>query len=170
MVGENLLSFQQNFWLRLAARADSEDPSTRAKMEALSRAVMTLTETMVKMAEDQLQDSSELVTKILTSAADERGEWELPLAPEQLNALKQVPCTLLLPIWSLSRPCSHTKTNLMKLSLPRSMLGCGNLHKMRSKVSPKDSLYRCGLEVRYGAFASTSASIVRCTSAPRGES
>lgn len=97
MVGENLLSFQQNFWLRLAARADSEDPSTRTKMEALSRAVMTLTEAMVKMAEDQLQDSSELVTKILTSAADERGEWELPLAPEQLSALKQVPCSSLNP-------------------------------------------------------------------------
>eukprot|EP00210_Caulerpa_lentillifera_P003798 g3627.t1 len=89
MVGENLLSFQQNFWLRLAARADSEDPNTKSKMEALSRAVMTLTEAMVKMADEQLKDSSELVTKILTSAADERGEWELPLAPDQLNALKQ---------------------------------------------------------------------------------
>eukprot|EP00210_Caulerpa_lentillifera_P008989 g8579.t1 len=61
-------------------------------MKALSGAVTTITEAMVKLADEQLKDSSELVIKILASAADERGKWELPIAPDQFNALKQVPC------------------------------------------------------------------------------
>ena len=89
-VSENILALNQDFWLRMASRSDSGDAETKERIASLSKAIMTITETLVKMTENQLDDSSELMVEILTAAADEQGHWDLPLAPDKITALKEV--------------------------------------------------------------------------------
>lgn len=90
MVGENILALNQQFWLRLAARSDVADAKTKEKITSLSKAIMSITEALVKMTDTKLGDASELLTEILTAAADKDGHWDLPLAAEREDALKEV--------------------------------------------------------------------------------
>ena len=89
-VSENILALNQDFWLRMASRSDSGDAETKEKIVSLSKTIMTITETIIKMTENQLDDSSELMVEILTAAADEQGHWDLPLAPDKVTSLKEV--------------------------------------------------------------------------------
>ena len=90
LVGENILALNQKFWLRMASRADAADAKMKEKISALSKAIMTITDALVKMTDSQLVDSSALLTEILTAAADENGHWHVPLAPDKEAALKAV--------------------------------------------------------------------------------
>jgi hypothetical protein len=46
---------------------------------------MVLVDTMVKQSEQKLSDSAATLQAILAAAADENGEWYLPLAPQQVG-------------------------------------------------------------------------------------
>lgn len=52
--------------------------------------VMQLVDAMVKTTEGQLNESAELLQEILKAAADERGEWQLPLSAEKQAAMRRV--------------------------------------------------------------------------------
>lgn len=51
---------------------------------------MQLVDAMVKRTEGQLNESAELLQEILKAAADERGEWQLPLSAEKQAAMRRV--------------------------------------------------------------------------------
>lgn len=51
---------------------------------------MLLVDALVKEAEGQMSQSSEVLTEVLTAAAEDNGEWELPLRAEKLAAMRQV--------------------------------------------------------------------------------
>ena len=91
-VAENLMSFDQRFWLRLATRSDAAaDEETKAQLAALARVVMQLVDTVVQRTNEQLTESTSLLQDILKAAADpQTGEWELPLAPDKLEAMRAV--------------------------------------------------------------------------------
>ncbi|GMH37163.1 hypothetical protein BSKO_05036 [Bryopsis sp. KO-2023] len=89
-VGENILALDQKFWLRLATRADSAgSKADKDRLMSLSRAVMSLVDAMVKRADAQLTDSSQVLGEILKAGADETGNWNLPLGEKEINALNQ---------------------------------------------------------------------------------
>lgn len=89
-VGENILALDQKFWLRLATRADSAaSKADKDRLTSLSRAVMSLVDAMVKRADAQLTDSSQVLGEILKAGADESGNWNLPLGEKEINALNQ---------------------------------------------------------------------------------
>lgn len=90
-VGENILALDQKFWLRLATRVDTADnEAEKEALTSLSRAVMSLVDTMVKKADSQLTDSSKILGEILKTAADETGNWSLPLGQKEVVALNKV--------------------------------------------------------------------------------
>ncbi|MEW5306107.1 MAG: hypothetical protein WDW38_003264 [Sanguina aurantia] len=88
-VAENIFSFDAKFWMRVATRNDTA--ANGAEREALGNmadTVMVLVREMVKSSEAQLQGSSKILQDILSSAADEKGEWFLPLTVQQVNQIR----------------------------------------------------------------------------------
>ncbi len=49
---------------------------------------------MLKSTEQQLTDSAKVLQDILTAAANDQGEWYLPLEPEQVRAAGACMCAL----------------------------------------------------------------------------
>ncbi|GAB4822728.1 hypothetical protein N2152v2_009774 [Parachlorella kessleri] len=91
LVAQNIMSYDQRFWLRLATRSDTASSTEeKERLGALAKVVMQLVDAMVKKTEGQLSDSADLLQKILTAAADGRGEWQVPLSPDKLQAMKKV--------------------------------------------------------------------------------
>ncbi len=60
------------------------------RIGSLANTVMTLAAAVVKQTEGQLDQSASTLQSILVSAADERGEWHLPLTEEQSLSMQQV--------------------------------------------------------------------------------
>ena len=67
---------------------------------------MRIVDAVVKKTNADVSDSAKVLQDILAAAANERGEWELPLTPEKTAAMKkaledrsdhlsEVPCTSL---------------------------------------------------------------------------
>ncbi|KAI8103377.1 hypothetical protein M9435_004716 [Picochlorum sp. BPE23] len=91
-VAENALSFDQKFWLRLAARADTtEDEEVKEQLKSLATIVMQVVDAMVQQTDEKLSGSSEVLEQILIAAADEdTGEWQVPLPPEKVSVMREV--------------------------------------------------------------------------------
>ena len=49
---------------------------------------MSIVDAIVKKTDAQLIDSAEVLQEILVAAADERGEWHLPLEPERVASMR----------------------------------------------------------------------------------
>ena len=60
------------------------------RLQSLASAVMTLVDAIVKTSQGQLKQSSSVLQEIMTAAADERGEWHVPLTSQQLESMSQV--------------------------------------------------------------------------------
>lgn len=83
------MRFDNKFWLRLATRNDTAaSAAERDKLQVTATAVMKLVQAALSKTEAQLADSSKVLQAILTSAADENGEWYLPLTPSQVSAMR----------------------------------------------------------------------------------
>ncbi|PRW58323.1 hypothetical protein C2E21_3211 [Chlorella sorokiniana] len=91
-VAENIMSFDQRFWLRLATRSDAAtDDEQRKQLSDLAKVVMQLVDGIVRRSSEQLSESTGLLQDILMAAADpQTGEWTLPLQPDKLEAMQAV--------------------------------------------------------------------------------
>jgi flagellar biosynthesis regulator FlaF len=90
-VAENALSFDQKFWLRLAARTDTADEEAQQQLKSLATTVMQIVDAMVQRTDEKLSGSSEMLEQILIAGADEdTGEWSVPLPAERVAAMKEV--------------------------------------------------------------------------------
>lgn len=89
-VAENMLSFDQRFWLRLATRTDSAaEEEEKERLASLAKVVMQLVDAMVRKTNAQLTDSAGVLQEILKAAADETtGEWTLPLPADKVAAMR----------------------------------------------------------------------------------
>lgn len=56
----------------------------KERLQSLANTVMTLVNALVKQSEQQLQGGSKVLQDILVAAADDKGEWYLPLSDEQV--------------------------------------------------------------------------------------
>lgn len=61
----------------------------------LAGQVMRMVEALVKQSDHQITDSASVLQKILAAAADERGEWQVPLSDASLEAMRKVPLSAL---------------------------------------------------------------------------
>lgn len=90
-VAENALSFDQKFWLRLAARTDTADEEDQSQLKSLATTVMQIVDAMVQRTDEKLTGSSQILEQILIAGADEdTGEWEVPLPAEKIAAMRDV--------------------------------------------------------------------------------
>ncbi|KAK9809392.1 hypothetical protein WJX73_001610 [Symbiochloris irregularis] len=89
LVAENILSFDQKFWIRVATRSDAAEPAQKNKLSTLARSVMLLVDAIVKRTSLKMTDSASVLQEIVRAAADERGEWHLPLTAQQRAAMQQ---------------------------------------------------------------------------------
>lgn len=90
-VAENALSFDQSFWLRLAARADTaQEDEQKDRLKSLANVVMQILDALVKKTDEQLTDSSEVLQEILIAGADENGQWEVPLSDSKTESMRLV--------------------------------------------------------------------------------
>eukprot|EP01024_Parvocaulis_polyphysoides_P021738 TRINITY_DN20322_c0_g2_i2.p1 TRINITY_DN20322_c0_g2~~TRINITY_DN20322_c0_g2_i2.p1 ORF type:complete len:378 (+),score=52.57 TRINITY_DN20322_c0_g2_i2:130-1134(+) len=88
-IGKNVDKFDRKFWLRLATRNDSAtEAAEKQQLQSMADSVMVLLDALVKQTEDQLQKSSAVLQDILKTAADEKGEWLVPLPDEKEAAVK----------------------------------------------------------------------------------
>ena len=60
------------------------------RIASLASTVMTMANVVVKQTEGQLSQSASILQSILIAAADENGEWHLPLTEQQTASMQQV--------------------------------------------------------------------------------
>jgi len=74
--------------MRIATRNDSaSSQSDKDRLRSVADVVMVLVDAFVKQSEQKLSDSASTLQAILAAAADENGEWYLPLTPQQVRLL-----------------------------------------------------------------------------------
>lgn len=84
IVAENVLVFDQSFWMRLALRHDEADSQEQKdRISSLAATVASLVEGIVKASEGQAVESGQVLQTILKAAADDAGEWHMPLKAAQ---------------------------------------------------------------------------------------
>ena len=61
-----------------------DSTADKDKLQGVANSVMVLVDAMVRKSEQQLSDSGKVLQEVLSAAADEKGEWYIPLAPAQV--------------------------------------------------------------------------------------
>lgn len=89
-VADNIMSIDEHFWLRLAARNDSADESEKQTFSSLASTVMHLVEAAAAETAEQLTGSGKIVQTILTAGANSDGSFVFPLPDENAERMKQV--------------------------------------------------------------------------------
>ncbi|KAK6916618.1 hypothetical protein RJ641_019479 [Dillenia turbinata] len=94
LVVENVLAFNESFWIRLAARSDtckSEDDKAWFSLdlikdyEELASSVMSILDCLVHKTNEKIESATDILTEILKPIADEENEISWP--PRDPNAL-----------------------------------------------------------------------------------
>ncbi|GAX72617.1 hypothetical protein CEUSTIGMA_g73.t1 [Chlamydomonas eustigma] len=89
-VAENIVAIDTKFWMRLATRNDTAaSKEDKEKLQYIANSVMVLVDAIVRKSEQQLSDSGKVLQEVLSAAADEKGEWYLPLAPAQVLGMRR---------------------------------------------------------------------------------
>ena len=91
LVAENVLSFDQKMWIRIASRSDAaESQEDKDKIMELAGKCMKIIETMVESTEDTIKVSSKLLQDIVAAAADPAtGEFDVPLQADALARMSE---------------------------------------------------------------------------------
>lgn len=89
-VADNILSIDEHFWLRLAARNDAANEEEKQKFSSLASTVMHLVEAAVAETEEQMTGSGKIVQEIMKASANADGTWPIPLPDENVEKMKQV--------------------------------------------------------------------------------
>lgn len=157
LVADNILSLDQKFWLRLATRSDTAtSEEDKQKIGSLASTIMTMANAVVKQTEGQLSQSASTLQSILIAAADENGEWHLPLTAKQSASMQQAldrhlgpgDEALLSTAFSYMRKAADDKQDGM-ISLLQKMLqlyAAKALYRAGSPPSPVDEVISAGEE------------------------
>ncbi|XP_030468564.2 uncharacterized protein LOC115687222 isoform X2 [Syzygium oleosum] len=91
IVAENILAFNEGFWIRLAARNDTcKSEDDKKDYEELALSVMTIVDRLVHKTNEKIESSTDVLKAILKPAVDEKEEirWP-PRDPEALKAMEE---------------------------------------------------------------------------------
>lgn len=67
-----------------------ETCSAFRRLQDLAGVTMRLVDALVKKSDSQLTDSAAVLEKILVAAADENGQWQVPLSDAKVEAMRKV--------------------------------------------------------------------------------
>eukprot|EP00897_Mesotaenium_endlicherianum_P005559 jgi/Mesen1/5030/ME000025S04429 len=90
-VAEHVLAFDTNFWLRLAARADTcASIEERRQFEDLAASIMAIVERLVRKTQESIESATDVLQVLLQTMADENGEilWP-PSSTQKLADLRE---------------------------------------------------------------------------------
>lgn len=77
------------FFMRIATLSDeSEDEQEKNKLAALASNLVAALEVVVQRTEERMDDSADVVQQVLAAAAEPNGEFELPLKPHRIQAMR----------------------------------------------------------------------------------
>ncbi|KAJ3692757.1 hypothetical protein LUZ60_011852 [Juncus effusus] len=91
VVVENILAFGPDFWIRLAARADTcKSEDDKKDYEELAQSVMSIVDRLVHKTEEKIETSTDVLTKILKPVIYENEEisWP-PRNPDSLKLMEE---------------------------------------------------------------------------------
>ncbi|GAA0151051.1 hypothetical protein Leryth_022847 [Lithospermum erythrorhizon] len=91
LVVENVLAFNESFWIRLAARTDTcKSDDDKKDYEELASTLMTLVDRLVNKTRESIESSTDVLKAILKPVVDEVEEiaWP-PKDPEALNLMER---------------------------------------------------------------------------------
>ncbi|KAI6703350.1 hypothetical protein NL676_012486 [Syzygium grande] len=91
IVAENILAFNEGFWIRLAARNDTcKSEDDKKDYEELALSVMSIVDRLVHKTNEKIESSTDVLKAILKPVVDEREEirWP-PRDPEALKAMEE---------------------------------------------------------------------------------
>ncbi|XP_047251135.1 uncharacterized protein LOC107840465 [Capsicum annuum] len=91
LVVENVLAFNESFWIRLAARADTcKSDDDKKDYEELALTVMNIVDRLVHKTNEKIEASTDVLKAILKPVVDEVEEISWPLRdPEALNLMEK---------------------------------------------------------------------------------
>ncbi|KAI3439183.1 uncharacterized protein J3R85_005145 [Psidium guajava] len=90
-VAENILAFNEGFWIRLAARTDAcKSEDDKKDYEELALSVMSIVDCIVHKTNEKIESSTDVLQGILKPVVDEKEEisWP-PRDPEVLKAMEE---------------------------------------------------------------------------------
>lgn len=89
-VAKNLWSFTTDFYMRVAARADTAgSEGERARLHELADKVLRVCNQMVNAAQGEMDKSERVLQEVLAAAAEEDGEFYVPLREGQVSRLRE---------------------------------------------------------------------------------
>lgn len=89
LVAQNIIAIDTKFWMRMATRNDSAtSQADKERLRSVADSVMVLVDAFLKQSEQKLSDSASTLQAILAAAANENGEWYMPLEPQQVHAVR----------------------------------------------------------------------------------
>ncbi|XP_010051954.2 uncharacterized protein LOC104440706 isoform X2 [Eucalyptus grandis] len=91
IVGENILAFNEGFWIRLAARTDTcKSDDDKKDYEELALSVMSIVDRLVHKTNEKIESSTDVLKGILKPVVDEKEEisWP-PRDPKALKAMEE---------------------------------------------------------------------------------
>ncbi|GAB5369653.1 hypothetical protein AAMO2058_001423600 [Amorphochlora amoebiformis] len=85
-----LLTQDNNFWSRVAARYDSaQSQEEKARVAKMARDVQDICRKLAEKAGQSQEDANAGLQKIMAAAANEKGEWFLPLTDVELGRMRE---------------------------------------------------------------------------------
>ncbi|XWS54968.1 hypothetical protein CRYUN_Cryun10bG0135000 [Craigia yunnanensis] len=89
LVVENILAFNESFWIRIAARTDTcKSDDDKKDYEELATAVMSIVDLVVHKTHEKIDSATDVLKGILKPVVHEEGEISWP--PKDPEALKQM--------------------------------------------------------------------------------
>ncbi|XP_022763208.1 uncharacterized protein LOC111308830 isoform X2 [Durio zibethinus] len=89
LVVENILAFNESFWIRIAARSDTcKSDDDKKDYEELATAVMSIVDRIVHKTHEKIDSATDVLKEILKPVVTE--EEEIPWPPKDPDALKQM--------------------------------------------------------------------------------
>ena len=89
IVANDMKAIDQRFFLRLAELADAaDDEADRDSIAELASSVASSVETLLRLADEKIQDDGSKAQAILQIAASESGEFEVPIPAERAAAVR----------------------------------------------------------------------------------
>lgn len=90
LLASNFKSIDQRLFLRLAELADeAKDDAERDEIASLSTRIATTVETLLAQAGSKLDADADAVQELLRLAADEQGEFEVPLPAARVTEVRE---------------------------------------------------------------------------------
>ena len=147
LVAENVLSFDQKMWIRIASRSDAaESQEEKDKIMMLASKCMKIIETMVESTEDTIKQSSKLLQDIVAAAANpDTGEFDVPLKADALARMSkkmegaEVDERMLNTVYAWIRKSDEDKLDGM-VHILQHLLQCYAARELDAGKTPLDSV------------------------------